>query len=792
MWKYILSFVFIIIAAGSLAQTGIIKGRVSTHDGKPVPNANISLKGFLKGSSSDADGRFEIKKLNDGDYELVVSFVGLKKEERKLTVRQSDTVKIDIVLGENAHELNEVIVANKKSLNSKTIDIGRAGILPMDLPQGMAVIGQSLIKDQQVQRLSDVIKNINGVYLADTRGSTQEDFAARGYSISSNNLFKDGVRINAGAMPEITALERVEVLKGSAAILYGNVTPGGIINLVTAKPKFENGGSISFRAGSYDLYKPAFDVYGPFSNKLAYRINGTYESARSFRDVLRSKRYYINPSLLFCPNNKLEVLVQTDFLHHEFTPDFGIGTYDNTKIPQVPIQTFYGTPWQYAKIMQGSATAIAKYQINEKWQLKSSVSYQAYGKDYYSTERIQAAANGDWARPLNRLKTQEQYMIGQVSLNGKFKTGKIGHQVLVGMDAEKYLTKNYSYDQPKIYDTINIFDANKFVKRTDMPIANQIFLANNITNRMGAYVQDLISLSKKIKFLAGIRWSYQDASPTDTLFFASNIHSSGAAHKTDKAFSPRLGVVYRPTSQTSLFASYSNSFLVNTGTDVYGNPLSPSIVDQYEIGVKNELIKNMLSANLTVYRILNNNLTQMVPFLADGVTPNSNSSIKEFAGQTTSDGVELDATLFLLKGLDMIAGYSYNYIRYTKTSGKNGSYILGERLTNNPASTGNISVFYSFQNNKLKGFKLGSSLFYTGTRYAGFNNVVGQSQAYKRNFEVKGFATVDINASYSYKNLTLDAKISNLSNTMNYYVHDNYSINPIPPRQFMATLRYGF
>ena len=179
---------------------------------------------------------------------------------------------------------------------------------------------------------------------------------------------------------------------------------------------------------------------------------------------------------------------------------------------------------------------------------------------------------------------------------------------------------------------------------------------------MGAYVQDLISLSKKIKFLAGIRWSYQDASPTDTLFFASNIHSSGAAHKTDKAFSPRLGVVYRPTSQTSLFASYSNSFLVNTGTDVYGNPLSPSIVDQYEIGVKNELIKNMLSANLTVYRILNNNLTQMVPFLADGVTPNSNSSIKEFAGQTTSDGVELDATLFLLKGLDMIAGYSYNYI----------------------------------------------------------------------------------------------------------------------------------
>ena len=100
-------------------------------------------------------------------------------------------------------------------------------------------------------------------------------------------------------MPEISSLERVEVLKGSAAILFGQVAPGGIVNMVTKTPKFNHGGEISMRAGSYDLYKPTFDVYGPISSSIAYRVNGAFETANSFRDQVNSKRYYVNPSLLF-------------------------------------------------------------------------------------------------------------------------------------------------------------------------------------------------------------------------------------------------------------------------------------------------------------------------------------------------------------------------------------------------------------------------------------------------------------------------------------------------------------
>ena len=204
--------------------------------------------------------------------------------------------------------------------------MGKLPVAPMDLPQSIAVIGQTVIRNQQAQRLSDVIRNVNGVYLSTTRASTQETFSARGYRFSNDNMYKNGARVNSGVMPEISSLEKVEVLKGSAAILYGSVAPGGIVNMVTKQPKFEFGGEVSMRAGSYDLYKPAFDVYGPVSSKIALRLNGTYENAGSYRDKVNSKRYYINPSVLFNLNKRTSLLIQADYLKHEFTPDFGIGS----------------------------------------------------------------------------------------------------------------------------------------------------------------------------------------------------------------------------------------------------------------------------------------------------------------------------------------------------------------------------------------------------------------------------------------------------------------------------------
>jgi iron complex outermembrane receptor protein len=737
-------FVLLALLTGTLsyAQTGTIKGKVVTTDGKPGAFVNVVLKEINKATTSNEAGTFILKNIKPGNYTLQVSHTGLQTQEKAVMLAAGDTREFDFTLNETSLQLEEVIVEGRRSLNKKVLTVGKVPIAPMDLPQSVTVIGQGLIRDQQAQRLSDVIKNVNGVYISTTRGNVQESFSARGYSFGTNNLFKNGSRVNSGAMPEISSLERVEVLKGSAAILYGNVAPGGIVNMVTKQPKFNFGGEVSFRTGSYDLYKPAFDIYGPLSSKIAYRLTGTYESAGSFRDVVSSERYYINPSLLFKLGKRSELLLQGDYLKHDFTPDFGIGTLGGNKIPDVDRSSFFGTPWQYTKTEQATVTATYRYHLNESWNINITGSHQQYKRDYFGVERIQAAANGKWGRPLGRNNTDEKYYIAQVDLTGKFRTGKIEHTLLAGADADRYEIENLGFNTPsKAYDTINILDPAAYVPRTDIPVVTAIRSVKTPTNRAGVYVQDLISITSKLKLLAGIRYSFQRAYAPDSTNFTTGAKTKGK-DKDDDAFSPRVGLVYKPFANTAVFASYSNSFSVNSGTDIYGNALPPSIIDQFELGVKNDFLHGMLSVNVTGYRIVNNNFAITAPFTATGAQ-NNNTTIKQLTGQTTSDGVELDITAHLVKGLDVTAGYSYNNMRYTETDTTTGSFVEGERLVNTPAHTANATVFYTFSGHALKGLKVGATFLYIGERNAGWNNQykLNNYPNWSRLFEVGGYAT---------------------------------------------------
>jgi iron complex outermembrane receptor protein len=157
-----------------------------------------------------------------------------------------------------------------------------------------------------------------------------------------------------------------------------------------------------------------------------------------------------------------------------------------------------------------------------------------------------------------------------------------------------------------------------------------------------------------------------------------------------------------------------------------------------------------------------------------------------------SNGVELDINANLEKGFTIIAGYSYNDMRYTKTPDRVGSYVTGQRLVNTPAHTANGSIFYTFEKGALKGLKLGAAAFYVGKRFGGWNDTKYSGLGYSRLIPVDDFATVDVTAGYTFRKLSLLAKVSNLTNTYNYYVHENYSINPIAPRQIIATLSYKF
>ena len=695
----------------------------------------------------------------------------------------------DTIKNKKGKILNEVIILTKQK-NEATVT--RSGIKPMDLPQSIQVIGSAIIEQQQSIRLSDVIKNANGVYVGSARGGAQESFWSRGYDMTANNMFKNGFRFTSGSIPEVASLEKVEILKGSSALLYGNVAPGGILNMVTKTPSFKKGLEISMQAGSYNFYKPSIDFYGPLSRSIAYRFIGTYENSESFRDVVKKERYYLNPSFLFKVNNKTEIIVQGDYLNDDWTPDFGTGSIGRDII-DLPRNTYLGAKWSHGNTKQATVSALANYQINAKWKLNLNSSYQNYNRTSEGTERILPAANGDWNRPLGKNKAVEEIYSQQISLQGNVSTGKVKHQLFTGLDIENSFADAYTFVfNPANYDLINIYNLDLYPQETTIPQATNTKIVKTATNRYGAYAQDLISLTNKFKVLAGIRYSIQETKPITNDLVESTVVDETI--RNDRAFSPKVGLIYQPTKNISLFTSYSNSFTPNTGITILNEAIKPSIIDQYEVGVKKEFWNGNLCTNVTVYQIINSNLAQTAEFNANG-TINTNTNVKSLSGETTSKGFEVDITIKPIESMNIMVGYSYNDMRFTKTSGLNGSFIEGDRVARTPTNTANLSFFYTLQSGVFKGLSVGAIGNYIGTRVAGWNNQYDNTKPggiWEREIPLKGYTTIDFSLGYNWQKFSLLCKLSNITNELNYTVHENYSVNPIAPRQVFTSLKYKF
>ena len=709
--------------------------------------------------------------------------------ENPTTLETFDSVS-DTVRNKKGGILKEIIITPNQ--HKKPVSAIRSGLKPMDVPQSIQIIGSEIIEQQQAIRLSEVVKNINGVYVGSARGGAQESFFSRGYDMSANNMFKNGFRFSGGSIPEVSSLEKVEVLKGSAALLYGNVAPGGILNMVTKTPSFKKGGEIAMQMGSYSFYKPSIDIYGPLNDIIAYRFTGSYENSKSFRDNVSKERYYINPSFLFKVSNKTEIILQGDYLKDDWTPDFGSGIIGK-EILALPRSTYLGANWSTGETKQATVSGLVNHNFNKDWTLNFNTSFQNFDRTSKGTERIQPAANGDWKRPLGQNKNQEQIIAEQLSIQGTFKTGQLKHQLFTGVDLENSFTEANTFSfSPTTYGSGNVFDFENFDQGGAIPNATNTRIVKTDTNRFGIYTQDLISLTEKFKVLAGIRWSWQEAL-VETTDLVKNTITEGQKRK-DQAFTPKLGLVYQPTKDMSLFASYSNSFTPNTGTTVDLKAIKPSIIDQYEVGIKKDFWRGILSTNVTVYQITNSNLAQTAEFKADG-SSNTDTSLKILSGETTSKGVEFDIVTKPIEGLNIIAGYSYNDMRYTKTSGLKGSFIEGDRLARTPANTANLSFFYTLPSGALKGVSVGALGNYIGKRVGGWNNQIDASLPngiYDREIPLEGYTTIDASVGYSWKQFSILCRVSNIANVLNYTVHENYSVNPIAPRQVMTSLKYKF
>ncbi|GAA4507164.1 TonB-dependent siderophore receptor [Hymenobacter ginsengisoli] len=804
-------------------RLGTIVGRVTLADGQTPDHISVLVRGTTHGTTPEADGSFRLA-APAGWQVLKLSGLGYSAQEVTVEVLPGQTVTAaPQTLARGNRQLDEVTVTGNKTLNQRATAVGKLPVAPLDLPQATLTVERQVLEQQQVLHISDALVNAPGVYIMGATGGTQEEIASRGFAYTNNNTFKNGVRYNNAILPETSSLERLEVLKGSAAILYGNVAAGGVLNLVTKKPRFERGGSVGLRVGSFGLVKPTFDVYGALgaSQKAAFRLNGSYERADSYRDQVKSNRIYVNPSVLFNLSANTTLLLEGDFLRDRRTPDFGIGAIDY--VIQESRSRFLNTSDALNATQQTSATATLTTRLSDTWSVRAIGGFQRYDNELRSAARPTSINNGtmaalgtagrpgyvpahakpslfgNWGRNLQRTEIAENYYLAEVDLTGQFHTGSIAHVLLVGADADQYNTNTLAY-RTQAYDSVNILDPSRKLgppagRTTGYDALGYATRTLGNTRRAGFYAQDLVSLLPNVKLLAGLRWSYQET-PSDvyTYLATTGVATVAENRRYDNAFSPRLGLVYQPIKNTAVFASYSNSFSPNTGVDVTGNNLAPSIIDQYEVGLKNDLFNGALSANVTLYRIVNSNQSQTVLQNAPYYNPNFPSA-QELAGEVTSKGLEVDVQSKPYLGWSMLAGYSYNNTAYTKST----LYPDGSRLRYNPAHTANLSVFYNFNGafneGFLRGLSVGATGYYVGDRLAGRNprlvdpvtGAAGYNDAFKL-IALPNYVLFDANVAYSYQRFTLRAKLANILNELSYNVHDDNSINPIAPRTYSATL----
>ena len=586
-----IKLLFILFISSIFAQaqeTGIVKGKILSADGFPLSEIVIKL-GRAAITETDSSGEFHFDDFPVGSHTITLEGTGMKSQSKEIKVYASQTNFVEFKLVEDITTLKELVIKIKQSPNKKKLTVlSGLNIKAIDLPQSIQIIGADVIEQQQAVRMSDVIRNVNGVYVGSARGGAQESFWSRGYDMSANNMFKNGFRFNNGSIPEVSSLERIEVLKGSAALLFGNVAPGGILNMVTKKPLFKSGGEISMQLGSYAFYKPSIDVYGALDKNIAYRFTGSYENSESFRDVVKKERYYINPSVLFRATEKTEIILQGDYLHDNWTPDFGSGIIGKT-IADLPRNTYLGATWSNGQTRQASIAGLIKHEFNNDWKLNINSSFQNFERNSKGTERVQPSANGDWKRPLGQNRNLEQIIGEQISVQGNFATGKVKHQLFAGVDFENAFAQAYTFTfSPNTDGSGNIFDFDNFNQGGAIPEGTNTRIVKTDTNRFGIYAQDLISLTDQFKVLTGIRWSWQEAQAETTDLTKKPSVINEAAKRIDQAFTPRLGLVYQPTKDMSVFASYANSFTPNTGTTVDLKVIKPSIIDQYEVGIKKD------------------------------------------------------------------------------------------------------------------------------------------------------------------------------------------------------------
>jgi iron complex outermembrane receptor protein len=645
-----------------------------------------------------------------------------------------------------------------------------------DIPQSIQIIPRQVIEEQGAVVMRDVLRNVSGVTATDSSFTAFADHInIRGFE-ASGNFVKNGLRRGAFGenLPQETAnIERLEVLKGPASVLYGQLEPGGAVNVVTKQPLDTPLYAGDLTIGSYNFVRPTLDFSGPLNAKktVLYRLNGAYEHTNAFLDFFESQRFLIAPvvTVRFTPRTTLTL--EGEYLQQNFSYYPGLPA-EGTVLPNIngdiPLHRWTGDPpFDDTERLAGEIGYRFEHRFNQHLLLRNAFRAVFFRRDEQNILPLELSEN---QRRLFRAlfdtkRTNNDYLL-QTELVGDFTTGPVAHTVLVGFDLRRVDEDNTTiFDES--FPSLDLFNPTYFNSFSSSLRPNRFTFQNN---QVGVYVQDQVTLLQNLKLLAGVRFDYAEQ---DTLFTDGETGERTPESRDDTAFSPRVGLVYQPITPLALYASFSQSFLPQGGNTAGGTPFEPETGTQYEVGVKGEFLNGSMSATLAFYHLTKQNVESDDP---------ANPGFTRAVGEQRSRGIELDVVGELLPGWRVIASYAFTDAEITKDFGG----YEGKYPPNVAPHAFSLWSTYEFQRGALQGLGVGAGIFYVGERYGDFENT----------FELPDYVRTDMSVFYQPQfspNLRLRLTVQNLFD-VEYFESavDRVTVQPGSPLTIQGTVAVRF
>ncbi|OIN48813.1 TonB-dependent receptor [Pseudomonas azotoformans] len=628
-----------------------------------------------------------------------------------------------------------------------------------DIPQSISVIPATVFKDLGSTNVERALEFAGGVSKQNNFGGlTLYEYSVRGFTTSE--FYQDGFSANRGypSTPDAANIERIEVLKGPSASLYGRGDPGGTVNIVTKKPQPEAFTTVQTSAGSWDRYRTAVDVNTPLDSEgnVLSRVNLAVEDNHSFRDHVQSKRVFVAPSFSWQLDPDTSLLVESEFVRHSSTFDRGI-----VDAPGVSRSTFLGEPNDGdVDNHNNRLQATLEHHLNDAWKLRLASHYKQGSLWGDASENRALNADGHTIDRRYRERSMGWHdSITQLELRGLFDIGSWQHELLIGTEYEDYRKKERVTAIGGSRYSIDIYNPVYGQAKPNGLRSGTDFFEQTKSHALN--LQDQIIFTDRLRGMVGARFEHFEQRIDD---FTRN-HAK--AEQTHDAFTQRAGLLYQLTPQVGVFANASTSFKPNSGLDANNKSFKPEEGVGYEVGIKSELFDDRLSATLAAFHIEKENVLTLDPA----------TNLNRAVGKARSQGLDLQLTGQVTDAVRVIGAFAYIDAEVTK-----GDKVIpaGSRILGVAKRSGSLLGVYEFQDGALRGSDLGAAFTYVGDR-------LGEAGT---QFELPAYHTVDLLAHYkATDNVTVGLNLNNLFDEMYYErSYSNYWINPGEPRNLTVSL----